>query len=102
MRRDRAARVENVRDIGLTIFAQRRRHANDDGLTFFDAAEIGRGRKTILANDARQCLIGNMFDVTTTPIDEIDLCLIDIEPKNSHIDPRKLDGEGQTDVTKTY
>ena len=102
MRRHTLAGVENIRNIRLPVFVQRSRHANNDRLHFLDPAEIRGCAKPSGFYKASNTSRSDVFDVTPALINGRNLGRINVQSQNGGVGPRKLQRQGQPDVSQTY
>ena len=73
--------IDDKAHIRLAILVQRRRHTKDQGITFTDTAEIGRGLETACTGLSNFGL-RNMFDIALPGIKLVNLDIIDIDTQD--------------------
>jgi hypothetical protein len=100
MRCDGTAGFQDVGDVGLAILVQRRGDADDDGIDFLDAGEIGRGLQATGGDFFADGVVGDVFDVGFSPVTSGDLLVVDVEAENGGAGTGELEAQGEADVTE--
>src|ERR1051325_22979 len=101
MRRDAFSRAYDIRQIGLALPGQRRRHAQDDRIDLGEPAEIVGCGKALLAPQPRDALGLDMTDIGTAGIQDIDLVAVDIEAERREAFLDRGPQQWQPDIAET-
>src|ERR1051325_2399845 len=101
MRRDAFSRAYDIRQIGLALPGQRRRHAEDDRIDLGEPAEIVGCGKALLTPQPGDALGLDMTDIGATGIQDIDLVAVDIETERREPSRARAPQERQPDIAET-
>ena len=102
MRSNGLSCFNNVTDIGLTVFVQRRRHTNDRRFGLTHPREFDRGAELPCLHHLGYFRGLDVFDVAPPCIKRVHLVLIDVQSKHLDPDAGKLQRERQSHITKSY
>ncbi len=100
MRGDALAGLENVGNVRLAVLVQRRRHTEDHGLDFADAAEVRRRRKGAASRLLRDVGAVNVFDGAAAGVAVVDLGGVVIQAEDPDAGTGELQRERQADVAQ--
>jgi len=81
--------------------AERRRHAEQDGVGLGELFGIGGRLELAIAGEALEELGAEVFDVGATHLEGVDLALVDVEPEHREAAIEDGLGQGQSDVPET-
>ncbi len=100
MRRDGMRRVGDVAEVGLVIFVERRRDADDNRIHGADLRIVGRGFEAV-GFGGRDLLGRNTDNIGAAAREGVDLSLIDIEPGDGKFLLAVEQRQWQSDVAKS-
>ena len=94
------AGFEHIGNIRLAVFVKGRGDADQDGLDFGDAGEVGGGFEEtgVACSGNRRCL--NVADIGFAGIDGIDLSLVDVKAEDGNIGFREAESKRKAYVTE--
>src|SRR5690242_8540975 len=96
--RDLLCGSEDVRDVGLLGFAQRRRHANDDRVTLAEMTKVRGGAQSLCVDNFFYLARRYVADVRSSGVNLISLCFVDFKASAVKTVGSKLDEQRQSDV----
>ena len=96
-----SAGVDDVGQVRLARLAQRRRHADDDGVGLGEAARIGGGLETAAADQLGDALGADVADVAFAAVELGDLVGVDVEAEHGIAAPGEGLGQRQADVAES-
>ena len=85
------AGLKNERNVRLPVFVERRRHADDHRLNFFDSAEVSGSRKLPSIYHLPYSICTYVLDVALSAVQQLNLFGIDINAQHCHARTSKLD-----------
>ena len=100
MRCDRVGRALHVREVGLALRRERRRHRDHDRLGVCDDGEIGGRRDRPGLDERLQPLRGDVLDVALAAVDRVDDVLDDVDEHDALAGLCEGLGVGHADVAR--
>ncbi len=97
---DGLAGTDDETQVGLAVRGQRRRHADDDGIDVTDPGKIRRWYKTPALDHFAELFGGQVSNVGLTPLQHVDLGLIDIEADDAESGVGHRADQRQPDISQ--
>ena len=88
----------HVRKVRVLRLAQRRRHADVDGVERLHHGEVGRGAQSLVAYECGHLVPGHVGNVRLAAIDGVDLPAVEIDADRLEARASQLHGERQADI----
>ncbi len=92
MGRDGPAGFENIREVRLAVFVQRRGNADDDAFDLSDPAEIGGGVEVPAGDGISHRFVGDVLDVAFATREQFYLGSVNIQADDEDARARELQG----------
>src|SRR6516164_3701089 len=94
--------LQNEGNVGLAVLIKRRRNTDKHRVNLLHTSKIRGGCQAARLHLLRHRFRWNMFDVTAPLVERVHLVWVNVKTKNLHVGARKLEAQGQSNVTKTY